>query len=299
MTIDDFPAKLALAMKILSLSRGRLAAELRVDKSVVARWLGGVNAPSGHNLSSLTTTIAGRRPGFTGLDWEHDLEAFTLALGVEAPTHTPATPSIETSWLPPEVLKEALMTTEARGGAYEGFWRSTRPAIDQPGRFMVDRILIRRGAHGLLTFRLTVADMVFEGVAFPSQAQLFAFCADPNTGVFIFSISNTVLRNRADVMDGLTLTLQRVGGGVPVAGAFVMERTGLLSDDPAADDARHAAMAAGDPLAPEGSVAEDVVAHLTQSVSAVAQAAGGAFLLAMPFGQSMSRGPMPGVPFPE
>ena len=54
MTVNDFPAKLALAMKLSSISRGRLAAELRVDKSVVARWLGGINAPNGHNLSSLS-----------------------------------------------------------------------------------------------------------------------------------------------------------------------------------------------------------------------------------------------------
>ena len=302
MTIDSFPAKLALAMKRLSISRGRLAAEIRVDKSVVARWLNGVNAPSGENLSRLSAAIAARRPGFAELDWESDEIGFALSLGAgpamdgAPPSPAPAGPE---TWVPAAVLEEARLTTEARGAAYEGFWRSTRPAIDQPGRFMHDRILIRRGDHGLLTFRLTVVDMMFEGVAFPSQAQLFALCADPYTGVFIFAILNSVLRHRADVMDGLSLTLQRSGGGTPVAGALILERTGLLSDDPEADDARHAASGGGNPLAPEGSIAEDVVAHLTRDVSPVALAAGGTFMLAMPFGLSKSRGPIPGLALPE
>lgn len=65
-----FPAKLELALKACSMSRGRLAAELGVDKSVVSRWLNGANAPSGHNLSSLTAVVAARFEGFTMLDWE-------------------------------------------------------------------------------------------------------------------------------------------------------------------------------------------------------------------------------------
>jgi len=143
-----------------------------------------------------------------------------------------------------------------------------------------------------------MAPLAFEGVAFPSQAQLFAFCADPHTGVFIFTILNSVLRHRADVMDGLTLTLQRSGGGSPVAGAVLLERTGLLSDDPEADDARHAASGGGDPLAPEGSLADDVVTHLTRAVSPVALAAAGQFMLAMPFAASKSRGPTRSDDFP-
>ena len=35
---EPFSARLALALKALSLSRGRLAADLAVDKSVVSRW---------------------------------------------------------------------------------------------------------------------------------------------------------------------------------------------------------------------------------------------------------------------
>ena len=85
----DFPARLLLALKALSLSRGRLAVELAVDKSVVSRWLSGHQAPTGENLANLTAVVAARRPGFTLLDWEADLEALSARLGV-APERAPA-----------------------------------------------------------------------------------------------------------------------------------------------------------------------------------------------------------------
>jgi hypothetical protein len=52
--LTNFPAKLDLVMKALSFSRGRLAADLGVDKSVVARWATGAVSPSDHNLAALT-----------------------------------------------------------------------------------------------------------------------------------------------------------------------------------------------------------------------------------------------------
>ena len=82
MTARDFPAKLSFAMKALSVSRAGLASELKVDKSVVGRWISGVNQPTGHNLTSLSTAIAARRAGFTELDWDRNLEAFRQSLGV-------------------------------------------------------------------------------------------------------------------------------------------------------------------------------------------------------------------------
>ena len=159
--------------------------------------------------------------------------------------------------------------------------------------------MIRLGDDGLLIFRLSVSDMRFQGVAFPTGNQIFAQCADPHSGLFIFLIFNAVLRHRADVMDGLSLTVQRSGGGTPVAAAVLLERTGVLTGDPVADDARHAAESALPPLAPEGSVPPDVIAHLHRDAGPKAHALGGDFLLKMPFLASFSRGPEPGIDFPE
>jgi len=299
MAANDFPAKLTLAMKALSISRAGLASELQVDKSVVGRWISGVNKPTGHNLTTLSTAIAARRAGFTELDWDRDLEAFRQLLGVADIAEASAPATGPEDWLPEEVVREAVLTTSMTGAGYEGFWRSTRPSSEHPGRFIHDRILIRRGANGLLNFQLSVGDMRFKGVAFPSRTQIFGICADPATGVFLFVIFNAVMRYRADVMDGLGLTLQRSGGGAPMACAVLMERTGLLSDDPEADAERLKDLALESPLAPEGAISPAIAAHLLRDVGPAANAAGGDLLLLMPFLQSMARGPEPGVDFPS
>lgn len=293
----EFPSRLLLALKALSLSRGRLASELAVDKSVVSRWLSGRQAPSGENLANLTNLVAQRRPGFTLLDWEADLDALAAKLGVAAEP-APGAFGPLAGWLPEAVLQEAQALTALRGADYEGFWRTTRPAIGLPGRFMHDHVLIRRADNGFLTFRLRVEDMLFEGWTFPTQTQLFSLAADARSGLFIFSIYNAVLRQKAEVLDGISLTIQRVGGGSPVAGANIMQRTGDLSGDRDADDARFEELAAASPLAPEGSISPDVSAHIFRDFGPTAMASGGAALLTVPFAGSWSRGPRlePGAP---
>lgn len=295
MKVADFPAKLALAMKVLSIGRGGLAAEVRVDKSVVSRWVNGVNAPTDDNLAGLSTALGARCPGFNVLDWDRDLEGFARTLR----RRDDADGARSSAWVPDRVLEEAILATETRGGAYEGFWRTTRPSTELTGQFVHDRVMIRREGHGLLGFRLSVGDMRFQGVAFPGLTQIFGLCADPNTGVFLFVIFNAVLRYRADVMDGLSLTLLRSGGGAPVASAVLMERTGMLGDDPVADDVHHEASCALARLAPEGSIPADIAAHLIRDIGPAAHAAGGDLLLMMRFAGSLSRGPDPEIPFPH
>jgi hypothetical protein len=150
-----------------------------------------------------------------------------------------------------------------------------------------------------LTFRLGVIDMRFEGWACPSQTQLVAAAVDAETGVFIFVILNAVLRDRADVLDGLTLTCQRSRGGSAVAGSVLLERTGFLGGDPAADDARWEASIATNPFVGPETLAPGIAEHLFRDVGPAALASGGDALLTMAFGRSLSRGPDPKAPFPE
>lgn len=290
MSGGDFPSRLLLALKALSISRGRLAVELAVDKSVISRWLSGRQAPTGQNLANLTALVATRRPGFTLLDWEADLDALAAKLGVGSePPGNPWGPLA--GWLPEAVLHETKTLTDLRGDAYEGFWRTTRPAIGQPGRFVHDACLIRRADNGFLTCRIAVEDMRFEGWTFMTQTQLFTIMAEPRTGMFTLAIFNAVLRHRAEVLDGISMGLQRVGGGSPAAMGCLMERVGFLTGDPAADDAAFEAAAAADPLAPEGSISPEVARRLMPDVGPAALAAGGMAILTMPFATSMSRGP--------
>ena len=292
MIARDLPVRMQLVLKALSISRGRLAAELAVDKSVIGRWLSGAHTPSGQNLANLTDLVAARRPGFTLLDWESDLPTLAAKLGVEIAQTPPTSPFGPLGgWLPDSVLQEAQAMTALRGDAYEGFWRTTRQAIGLPGRFIHDQLMIRRAGSGFLSFRLGVEDMRFEGWTFPTQTQLFSVGADPRTGMFIFTIFNAVLRQRADLMDGLSLTCQRVGGGAPVAVPAVMERRGFLTGDTAVDDAAFEASITPNPVAPEGSIPPDLRDHLFRDIGPAALAAGGPALLTMAFADSISRGP--------
>ncbi len=286
----DFPARLQLAMKALSISRGRLAVELALDKSVISRWLAGKHTPSGENLANLTALIEARRPGFSLLDWESDFETLSARLTVAGPPPGPWGPL--SGWLPDSVLQEARDITARRGEAYEGFWRTTRPAVGQPGRFIHDQVMIRQADNGFLTFRLAVEDMRFEGWTFPTQTQLFSIGADAPTGMFIFTIFNAVLRHRAEVMDGLALGIQRVGAGAPVANAVMMERTGDLTGDPAVDDEAYEASIPKDPFAPEGSIPQNIRERLLPDIGPRALAEGGPALLHMDFARSLSRGPL-------
>ncbi len=292
----DFPSRLELVMKALSLSRGRLAAALAVDKSVISRWLAGKHAPTSHNLVVLSELIGQHRPGFTALDWESDLETLSAKLGVGAapPPATPYGPLGD--WLPDSVLSEAKAMAALRGDAYVGVWRTTRAAVGRPGEFTRDVAMIRRADNGFLTFRLAVEDMRYEGWAFLTQTQLFAVGADAGTGMFVFTVFNAVLRHRAEVMDGIALGLQRVGGGSPVATIVLMERVGELSGEAARDDAAFEALVLPDPFLEEHEVPADLRARLMPDIGPRALAEGGLAVLAVPFNTSLSRGPRIGEP---
>lgn len=280
-----FASKLDLVLKALSMSRARMAADLAVDKSLVGRWASGTVTPSAHNLARLTELIATRRPGFTLLDWERDQESLAQALGVEA-----AVPVQAFDWVPPAIFAEAVQGVAARGGVYEGIWRSTRPSSDLPGRFLHDHLLIRRADNGILSFQTGVEGVSFEGWAMLLQHQLFSIAADRAHGTLLFSIFNGVARQKAQVLDGITLACLRDAGGSPAASTCLLERVAELTGDRAEDERRYQTLikAQGSPLAPEGSVPEAVRAHLTREADPASMGLGG--LLRMYFGQSMARG---------
>ena len=259
----SFAAKLEFALKALSMSRGRLAREVGVDKSVVGRWARGAGMPSADNLARLAAVIAVHAPGFTLLDWEKELDALGAALG-RPPASAPG-------WrLPPgpqgAVLDMVLATTARRGEAYEGFFRSTRPYATHPGRFIHDQMMVRRDDHGLLRFDLRSDRVRVEGWVLPQHHQLFIIGAESASASLAFGIFNGVNTMRAEVVDGLLLSCALDAGRTPTACAVVFERVGDLSGDLAADEARLAELAKGAALAPEGSVAADLAAHLTRDI---------------------------------
>jgi hypothetical protein len=292
---ESFSAKFALALKALSISRGRLASDLEVDKSVVGRWATGAVRPSDHNLSRLTALIAERVPGFTTLDWDRSAADFVTALGAN-PSFVAGLAATTVPALPFPLLDQIRNATGLRGSTYEGFYKSTRPYVLSPGQFVHDHTMVRRDEQGLLTLRIGTAGTIVEGWILPLHNQLFVIAADVTSGALLFGILHGVASARAQVLDGLALAPSLDPGRTPTAYAIMFEQIGDLSGDRQADEARFAELAAKDPLAPEGSISDALRDHLLRDVGPAARALGGDLLLSMPLSRSMTRGPAYGEP---
>lgn len=113
-------ARIGLVLKVLNLSRGQAAARLRVDKSLVGRWVSGRVRPSTHNLVALTALVADRLSGFNLLSWEQDDTAFAAALGLRA-TEIAAVSFIKPS-LSFRIVESSRREVSWEGDAYPGFY---------------------------------------------------------------------------------------------------------------------------------------------------------------------------------
>lgn len=287
-----FHEKLDLVLKALSLSRGRLAAELGVDKSLVGRWVSGVVHPSSLNLENLTRLIARRCGGFTMLDWDRNLLELAGLLGVAAPANgngvkTQGAPDT----LPAPLLDMSRFNTERRGMAYEGFWRTTRPSVVMPGRFFHDHGIIRRAENGLLEFKVGGAGLLFDGWLLLAEGQLFAILFDTVGQTPIFVIWNGVPLSKASFLDGIVMAAALNAARTPSAYPIVMERVGDLTGDREADDAHCRELLARDPLAPEGSISDDIQNHLVRDIGPRAAEGGyGDMFLLASITATLSRG---------
>ena len=288
---QPFCKKLEFVLKALSMSRGRLAADLGVDKSIVGRWVSGAVQPSAHNLSLLTALVASRVPGFTALDWDRDLESLAGLLGADPAVVSGGKAGRAVDSLPLPILGQVHAATTLRGEAYEGFYRSTRPYVLAPGKFVHDHALIRRDANGLLRLSMGTAGTVVDGWVLPVGNQLFTVACDITSGALIFGIFNGVGTAKAEVVDGLCLASALDAGRTPTAHAMIFERIGDLTDDREADDKRFVELTGLDPVAPEGSVSEMLRKHLLADFGPTQAALGGDLLLRMPLAGSISQGP--------
>ncbi len=288
---EPFAKKLELVLKVLSMSRARLAADLGVDKSVVGRWVTGAVQPSAHNLSLLSALIAQRIPGFTALDWDRSLAAFGEVLGVDLDVDAPDRAQALPYGLPLPLLDRFMAASALRGPAYEGFYRSTRPYVLAPGQFVHDHCMIRMEENGLLTTRIGTAGTLVDGFILLQGNQMYSIAVDVTSGAVLFGIFNGVGTARAEVIDGIALTPALDAGRTPTAHPILFERIGDLSGDRQADDAHFAILAERNPVAPEGSISDALRVHLTGDFGPKAAAAGGQWLLQMPLARSMARGP--------
>ena len=294
MQSQSFADKLTLVLKTLSMTRGHLAAEMGVDKSIVGRWMTGRVEPSNHNMARLTELVAARIPGFRLIDWEQDIGGLEGLLGV-----TPSNTSLNKSarlppGLPIPLMDQIMDTTALRAPSYEGFFRSTRPYAQRPGHFIHDHIMMRLDASGLLRLHMGTGGVVLDGWVLPFQGKLFVIASELTSGALGFAILNGVNTIIAGTMDGILLNCALDAGHSPTACAIIVERIGDLSGDVDVDDRRIRELTGMDPFAPVGSVPEDIVAHLVRDIGPAQLALGGDWLLSMPMLRSLAKGIVPG-----
>ena len=81
-----------------------------------------------------------------------------------------------------------LATTQMRGAAYEGFFRSTRLYGQGRGMVIHDHSMIRMADNGLLQMTMTTAGIFTDGWVLPLYNQLFCVGAERATGTPVFGI---------------------------------------------------------------------------------------------------------------
>ena len=288
----EFGAKLNLVLRALNLSRGRAAALLGVDKSLVGRWASGTVRPSEHNLSRLTGLIAERIPGFSMLDWDRDRASFATRLGVDLALAPGPPVTADLSALPFPFLDQARVETGRRQHAYEGFWRTSRASVMMAGRIAHDHGLIRAGDNGLLEVWMGSAGLSFSGWAFVLEGNLFAILHDSVGCTPLFLIFRGVTLPRATCLDGVLTLAALDPNRTPASIPIILERVGDLTGERAADEARFAALSREGGLADEDSLSAAIRAHLVRDIGPKAAAAGGELFLVAPV-NGFSRGTSP------
>jgi hypothetical protein len=249
--------------------------------------------PSAHSLENLTRLVASKREGFTMLDWDRDLDGLTRVFGLEPATSPAPQPKLNghDPGLPLPGLDMVRMVTERRAATYEGFWRSTRPSIAMPGKIFHDYGMIRRGAQGLLEFKMGGSGLLFDGWMLPVEGQLFAILFDTVGQTPVFLIFNGVSLHRAVQLDGLILAAALNAARTPSAYPVVLDRLGDLSGDVAADDAAYVELLARDTAATEESVPQSLRDHLIRDIGPTPAAAGlGEMFLLSSWANSLSKG---------
>jgi hypothetical protein len=288
---SQFGPKLDLVLKSLSMSRGRLAAELKVDKSAVGRWGGGTVVPSAHNLTALTSFIASRRSGFTMLDWDRDLASFAQVLGIDPAAlrrdlHQ-ANSGTDSIFFPQSLIDVARRETQRRGKFYEGFYEATFASTVRPGSFNKEMAMIRRRA-GLLYMRMGSTTFEASGWLFLIANQLFGVLGNAPDDSFVFLILNGLPIRHVDTMDGLMVDNSGDVSLAPHATPIYFEFLEGLREN---DEARFAALKAASGYLEPSALRDELRRHLLPDVGPAAAAAGiGDLHLRLLTSRSLSRG---------
>jgi transcriptional regulator with XRE-family HTH domain len=246
--IADFAAKLDLICKRLNWSRGKLAQEVAIDKSLAGRWVNGVSRPTGNTLMRLNEAVARSVSNFSGTAWTLSTGDFAALLGI-AEHNGPAGP-----------LRAAAASTDALSGlralatfgedidkvapVFCGFYRGWFASLVDDGGVMVRRARAFRQGNEL-RFELDGAWQPYRGVWFLFNRVVYMILETPAGDAIALGVFKGPYTNHPRHLAGFIMSELRglASGGVSAAPA-VAEFIAPLTGDPEVDAATWASLAA-------------------------------------------------------
>ena len=223
----EFAERLALVLKALAVSRSQLAAALAVDKSLVSRWLSGSTTPGNHNLSRLTSFVAGQVAGFTMFDWESEPAALAVRLGIAPASAGPSsgTGGAVSGQLPDfahlPAFSSSAHESAARGPRYCGLWRTWMPTVGRPDDFHCEHTAIWQDGQWLSGFALGFS-YKWPLAGFIANGQLTLLLSDEFD--FVTRTFSRADQPIIDQVDGLMLAAASLPHQAPTACRVIMER---------------------------------------------------------------------------
>jgi len=234
--VEEFAAKLRLALARANLSGVALAREAGVDKSVATRWLSGALRPTAHSLAAASAGLARHIEGFSRADWDLPLAAFADRLGVTPPGA--AAPDIA------GLLSALLRGADQRqaANAYTGLWATLYASVGGRGRLFGHALRIEP-VPGVAALRTELSN----GELYHANGALIAFGPKlyklgqerRRHDAIGLTVLNGITNGRAAILEGIAVTRD---GGVEAAPTAVPVLWFRLADqvgDASFDAARH------------------------------------------------------------
>jgi transcriptional regulator with XRE-family HTH domain len=214
--VADFAAKLALLGKRLNWSRAKLAQEVGVDKSLIARWLGGSSRPSDNSFMRLNAAVSQVLSDFTAADWDLPADRFAgrlgLAAGAVPPPAQAATRTTLSGLKHPAKAERGMPYAGLWGGFYQSLsnWGRPLPCV---ARFAVDELGLR--------FAWSKGNFGGEGPALATHSYIHCLMEVRPLYDRLFTFTfNAVPDSHASIVDGL---ISGVGcDGTPAAGPILL-----------------------------------------------------------------------------
>ncbi|MGD9507659.1 MAG: helix-turn-helix domain-containing protein [Geminicoccaceae bacterium] len=230
--MQQFGAKLELVMKLANLGRGRLAATVGVDKSVISRWLNDQVVPSGPNLSAVTELIRRDRPEFSLLTWQLPLDGFARAVGAPATPPAAAEGATDPSaGLELGVLEVARLAVPREGWVYPGLYLGYRKAFANTGTVVAQGLMLRI-EDGRLAARCSDGLFTYRGEALVLRGQLFVLLEESTRlDEVLLLVLNGVSAPMARVIDGLMAGVAGDRTCTPSVTAIAFERQADVRGD--------------------------------------------------------------------